>query len=204
MKVETLYVIAGPRGIGKTRFLEQCAAIVPEQARPAALLPLFAGDMPGFHLVDVGRFRSHSLPRAMLHLDIFTPFQDLPPSRPEALARMISPEGFGSCRDFDCLSEANELYVVTLRASRRTVLRRWLGRAASAGSVAVRTNLAQIYSDASGEQLFDHLYDAWARFLGTLEVAGHWVADVETSGPVSLVEAGRLTASDAGAGWAGP
>jgi hypothetical protein len=171
-------VIAGPRSIGKSRFIERCRVFPLGNELPPALRDHFASQPPVVHLMNLGNHRHANHQRATVHLDIFTPFQDLRPLSAHELGSEMQVARFAAYPHLDCLADANRLLIVTLRAPRQIVLNRWLDRVAREHREMVRTNLARIYSDASDDRLFNRLYEAWYGFLDSMPVAERWRADV--------------------------
>jgi hypothetical protein len=128
--------------------------------------------------MTLGNHRHANHHRATVHLDLFTPFQDLPPLSARELVAELHVNRFAAYLHLDCLADATRLLIVTLRAPRQIVLNRWLDRVARDHRESVRTNLARIYSDASDDLLFNRLYEAWYGFLDSMTVAERWRADV--------------------------
>jgi hypothetical protein len=128
--------------------------------------------------MTLGNHRHANHHRATVHLDLFTPFQDLPPLSARELVAELHVNRFAAYLHLDCLADATRLLIVTLRAPRQIVLNRWLDRVARDHRESVRTNLARIYSDASGDLLFNRLYEVWYGFLDSMTVAERWRADV--------------------------
>jgi hypothetical protein len=178
MFVSQICVIAGPRSIGKSRFIERCSVFPLGNGLPPALRDHFASTPPVVHLMKLGNHRHANHQRATVHIDIFTPFQDLRPLSERELVSEMNVDRFAAYPNLDCLADANRLLIVTLRAPRKLVLNRWLDRVARDHREMVRTNLARIYSDASGDLLFNRLYEAWYGFLDSMTVAERWRADV--------------------------
>jgi hypothetical protein len=171
-------VIAGPRSIGKSRFIERCGVFPLRNGLPPVLCDHFASQPPVVPLMTLGNHRHANHQRATVHLDIFTPFQDLRPLSERDLVSEMHVDRFAAYPHLDCLADANRLLIVTLRAPRQIVLNRWLDRVARDHRESVRTNLARIYSDASDDRLFNRLYEVWYEFLDSMKVAERWRADV--------------------------
>lgn len=180
MSVQSLFVIAGPRGVGKSSFIERCDELIAIEERPPALAPLFDARTPLIQMKGLRKRRDKSFGVVKLHVDLFTPFETLQPQRAEDLKKSLSVRAFQDYSHLDsCLIKAEQLFVVTLQASRRTILTRWLDRAVRKEDRQVRTNLARIYSDATGDDLLNHLYETWYQFLEHANPQGHWIANVE-------------------------
>jgi hypothetical protein len=121
----------------------------------------------------------HSITQIVMNsIDIFTPFQDLRSLSERELVSEMHVDRFAAYPNLDCLADANRLLIVTLRAPRKLILNRWLGRVARDHREMVRTNLTRIYSDASDDRLFNRLYEVWYGFLDSMTVAERWRADV--------------------------
>jgi hypothetical protein len=138
--------------------------------------------------MKLGNHRHANHQRATVHIDIFTPFQDLRPLSERELVSEMNVDHFAAYPNLDCLADANRLLIVTLRAPRKLVLNRWLDRVARDHREMVRTNLTRIYSDASDDLLFNRLYEAWYGFLDSMTVAERWRADVSCDTETILPE----------------
>lgn len=80
--------------------------------------------------MNLGNHQHANHQRATVHLDIFTPFQDLRPLSAHELGSEMQVARFAAYPHLDCLADANRLLIVTLRAPRQIVLNRWLDRVA--------------------------------------------------------------------------
>lgn len=186
MQIETLFVLAGPRAAGKTTFMTNCHALIQYEHQPPVLYPFFAQSPPMLHLMELASIRGQQFTELRLHVDIFTPFQDLPPCSEADLISQLALDRFRQHHLIEHISHAKTVYVLTLRVPRQVVLRRWLARVVQNNSDLCRTNLAHIYSDATGDKLYNCLYNAWDDFVGTLDAAGIWDV-VEDEGKYTLM-----------------
>jgi hypothetical protein len=126
----------------------------------------------------------------LVHVDLLTPFADLTITSERELVNMIQPQAFSTFPGASKFDDCAELIVLTLRIPRTTTLRRWLRRSVEQGRDSVRTVMAQLYSDASGEAGYSGLYDAWDRYIAGLPNATSWnVIENEGNSTYSVVRA---------------
>ncbi|OGT81342.1 MAG: hypothetical protein A3H91_13435 [Gammaproteobacteria bacterium RIFCSPLOWO2_02_FULL_61_13] len=183
MIVDTLLVIAGPRACGKSTFIANCRSnkaltrIAPDLARLFELAP------KSVRMTQVERHAGRKYPAAILHLDIYSPFEYAPVLPRDQLQAWMTVERFGAHTSMKSVRDARELYAVTLFAPRQKTLERWLQRKAAGNRRQVSTNLAQILADSgSGEALYRHLYSVWLKFLAASQPVQHWHATEKDGG----------------------
>ncbi|MBI2313597.1 MAG: hypothetical protein HYU77_13945 [Betaproteobacteria bacterium] len=177
MNVDTLFLLAGPRSAGKTKFIQDCGTFIGPDRRPPELQPFFEKALQVIHLADLDLHAGETYAALRLHADMFTPFAYLPACSEFYLRERLTVDNLRKYRRMESIGNARTIFALILRIPRRTVLRRWIARSAENRDTRVHTNLAHIYSDASGDALFDRLYDVWYEFIRSLGPAGVW--DVE-------------------------
>jgi hypothetical protein len=195
MQAETLLVVAGPRASGKSRFIANCRRnkalqrIAPDLARLFELAPR------SIRVSQTPRHAGKVYPAAIIHLDIYTPFEFAPVLPAGKLKEWMTPERFVASDGFRAIQQARELYAVTLLVPRQTVLVRWLDRKSKDSRRQVSTNLVRILSADDGS-LYRHLYAVWHEVLRAARPKRHWHVTEKDGGYVI----NEFTGGDAGAG----
>lgn len=168
-----IYVVAGPRSCGKSKFIERCRA---EQATP--LLPEEVSELVTacgpVYFMDLANHEPGGANALLVHVDLLTPFTELSISTEQDLANKVQASVFAAYPGVTLFEKCDELKVLTLRVPRITTLRRWLRRSAEQDRNYVRTIMARLYSDAFGDAGYLALYDAWDRYVAGLSNATSW------------------------------
>ena len=180
---KNLYIVAGSRSSGKSTFIRWCQAGNRLADLPAEL-DVIANYGEPVYFMELGRFAGKTQQALFVHVDIFTPFSDLL-LRPSEVGidESLSLVTFLDYPNSLLLTQANNVFVFTMRNEREVVFRRWLDRCAGQKSKLVRTLLTQIYSDVYGERPFQQLYAVWDEFTSTLPNVKRWhVFEAEPEG----------------------
>ncbi|MBI1732164.1 MAG: hypothetical protein HYR49_05270 [Gammaproteobacteria bacterium] len=192
MKVDTLLVVAGPRACGKTRFIASCRRDTALQQQAPELARFFGRAPKSIRMTQVEKHRGKTYEHAILHLDIYTPFEYAPILPGAELKAWMTVGRFAGNKAVAMIESARELYAVTLDVPREVTLRRWLDRKSQDGRRQVATNLVRILSDAADDDLlYRHLYGVWNRFIGALRPRQHWRITETANGYVIADPASR-------------
>jgi hypothetical protein len=126
------------------------------------------------YFMELGEHRPTDADELLVHVDLLSPFVDPAVSSAEELRERIKPDAFAEFPGASLFSDCSDLRVLTLRVPRVVTLRRWLGRSIELNRSSVRTIMAQIYSDATGDAAYSALYDAWNQYIAGLPNALAW------------------------------
>lgn len=169
-----LYIVAGSRGSGKSTFINWCQRERREESLPPELQVIANYGEP-IYFMDFANFAGKTNQELLVHVDIFTPFSELllMPSE-TSICDSLSLKTFWDYPNTPLLTQAENIFVFTIRTKREVVFRRWLERCVEQKSKLVRTLLTQIYSDVYGERPFQQLYAVWDEFTSALPNVKRW------------------------------
>ena len=173
MAYSCIYIVAGPRSCGKSTFINRC-----REGRTGGILPTGVSGLARAHgpiyFMELGEHRPADAGELLVHVDLLSPFVGLMLSSVEELCARMKPEAFGEFPGASLFSDCSDLRVLTLCVPRIVTLHRWLGRSIELERSSVRTIMAQIYSDATGDAAYSALYDAWNHYIAGLPNAATW------------------------------
>ena len=183
--IKRLVILAAPSGGGKSTFLDNSESMLDASRLPTELSDFH--DLAKTH-VTIRGLRSDRTPGfddLCMHVDLSRPIRKLDrfASNRDQLLAKLTPRLYSEWNELAAYTQrAEEVHVLTMFVRRKTHCQRWMERAKQRKNVRkLSTALNLINSDLSnGSELHRAAYDAWRRFVASIDADSNHIVDADT------------------------